>query len=138
MWGSLDIPTSGMIAQRTRLDAVVANLANKEALYNAKGEYEPYLRRVVRFAEGDPSATTAAGRSMGVHVASIDTDENALRLKYDPSHPNADKDGNIKVPDINSVIEQVDAMAAARAYDANIAAAEAIKQMATQAIGMLV
>ncbi len=138
MWGALDIPTSGMIAQRTRLDAVAANLANQNALYNAKGEYEPYLRRVVRFASGDPSAASRGGRSMGVHVASIESDPNSTRLKYAPSHPNADADGNIRVPDINSVVEQVDAMAAARAYEANIAAAEAIKSMASQAIGMLV
>lgn len=138
MWGSLDIPTSGMIAQRTRLDAVAANLANQNALYNAKGEFEPYLRRVVRFAAGDPSASTTDGRTMGVHVSSIEPDPDSTRLKYDPTHPNADADGNIRVPDINTVVEQVDAMAAARAYEANIAAAEAMKSMASQAIGMLV
>ncbi len=137
MWGSLDIPTSGMIAQRTRLDAISANLANREALYNADGEYEPYLRRVVRLAAGDPSAGSSRGQELGVHVATIERDASALRLKYDPTHPAADKDGNIRVPDINSVSEQVDAMTAARAYEANIAAAEAIKQMSSQAIGML-
>lgn len=137
MWGGLDIPTSGMIAQRTRLDAIAANLANREALYNAQGDYEPYLRRVVRFAAGDPSANSAHGKSMGVHVVSIEQDPTALRERYDPSHPHADANGNIRVPDINSVTEQVDAMAAARAYEANIAAAEAIKSMADQAIGML-
>lgn len=137
MFGALDIPTSGMIVQRTRMDAIASNIANREALYNSNGEYEPYLRRVVRIASGNPGASSADGRSMGVHVVTIDQDTTALRPKYDPSHPHADADGNVMVPDINSVTEQVDAMAAARAYEANIAAAEAIKAMATQAIGML-
>lgn len=137
MWGALDIPTSGMIAQRVRLEAISANIANKDALYNAKGEYDPYRRRMVHFAPGDPSAATDAGRALGVHVREIEIDADALRERWDPTHPEADQRGYIKVPDIDGVTEQVNAMAAARAYEANVLAAEAIKATMAQALRLL-
>ena len=137
MWGSLDISTSGMIAQRTRLDVIAANLANRDTLVNARGEYDPYRKRVVHFAAGDPGATSPAGRWLGVHVAAIEIDEDALRRKYDPDSPFADADGYVDVPDIDSVTEQVNAMAAARAYEANVVAAEAIKSTMAQALRLL-
>ncbi len=137
MWGALDIPTSGMIAQRVRLEAISANLANKDALYNADGEYEPYKRRMVHFAPGDPSADTSSGRAMGVHVSAIEIDHEAVREKWDPSHPEADDRGYIQIPDIDGVTEQVNAMAATRAYEANVLAAEAIKSTMAQALRLL-
>lgn len=137
MWGSLDIPTSGMVAQRVRLEAISANIANRDAVYNAKGEYDPYRRRMVHFAPGDPSATSEGGRAMGVHVREIEIDRDAIREKWDPAHPEADERGYIKVPDIDGVTEQVNAMAAARAYEANVLAAEAIKATMAQALRLL-
>jgi len=137
MWGMLDIPTSGMIAQRTRLEAIASNLANQNAILDADGNYSPYKRRAAEFAAGDPSAGTEAGRKLGVHVASIWIDENAVRAKWDPSSPFADANGNIMVPDIDPIAEQVNAMAAARGYEANVAAAEALKATMAQALRLL-
>ncbi|MCL4741880.1 MAG: flagellar basal body rod protein FlgC [Phycisphaerales bacterium] len=137
MWGSLDISTSGMIAQRTRLDVIAANLANRDTLVNAKGEYDPFRKRIVHFAVGDPGAVSPAGRRLGVHVAAIEIDESALRRKHDPDSPFADADGYVDVPDIDGVTEQVNAMAAARAYEANVVAAEAIKSTMAQALRLL-
>ncbi|MCW5775133.1 MAG: flagellar basal body rod protein FlgC [Phycisphaeraceae bacterium] len=137
MWGSLDISTSGMIAQRTRLDAIAANLANRDTLVNARGEYDPFRKRIVHFAAGDPNAASPAGRRLGVHVAAIEIDENALRKRHDPDSPFADADGYVDVPDIDGVTEQVNAMAAARAYEANVVAAEAIKSTMAQALRLL-
>lgn len=137
MWGMLDIPTSGMIAQRTRLETIASNIANRNAILDSKGNYSPYLRRAAEFAAGDPNAGTAAGQAMGVHVANIWIDEGAVRPKWDPTSPYADASGNVMVPDIDPIAEQVNAMAAARGYEANVAAAEALKATMAQALRLL-
>src|SRR5690606_20623364 len=93
MYGSLDISTSGMIAQRTRLEVISANLANKDAFLDASGQVNPYRRREVHFAPGDPAARTASGRRLGVHVAEIHINQDAIRLKHDPESPYAYKSG---------------------------------------------
>lgn len=137
MWGSLDIPTSGMVAQRVRLEAIAANIANKDAIKDANGRYSPYLRRAAEFAPGDPGAQTASGQQLGVHVASIRIDEHALRPQYDPWSPFADASGYVMVPDIDPIVEQVNAMEATRAYEANVVAAESIKSTVAQALRLL-
>jgi flagellar basal-body rod protein FlgC len=141
MYGALDISTSGMIAQRTRLEAIAANLANKDAILDASGKVNPYRARNVMFAPGDPSARTAEGRAMGVHVAEIQIDQNAVKWKYDPSSPYAEKSGNrqgyVPTPDIDSVTQQINGMEAMRAYEANVVAAEATKSMMAQALRLI-
>ena len=137
MYGALDISTSGLIAQRTRLAAISANMANINTLQDAKGNYNPYRRREVFFAPGDPAAKGPEGRVMGVHVARIGINQEALRAKWDPASPFADKDGMVMVPDINPAVEQINALEASRAYEANIVAAEATKTMMAQALRLL-
>jgi flagellar basal-body rod protein FlgC len=137
MYGSLDISTSGMIAQRTRMAAIAANIANAESVVDGNGNVNPFRKRMVFFAPGDPGASTAQGRAMGVHVSSIEADEDAVRLRYMPGHPYADKDGYVPYPDINPAVEQINAMQAARSYEANVVAAETTKQMMAQALRLL-
>jgi len=137
VYGSLDISTSGMIAQRVRLTASAANIANNGVIENAKGEYEPYLRREVILAPGDPAAPTREGQRMGVHVREIFQNPDALRARHDPSSKHADENGYVMVPDISSVAEQVDALEASRAYEANVAAAEVTKAMMGQALRLI-
>lgn len=137
MYGTLDISTSGMIAQRTRMTVIASNLANASSITNDRGEYDPYLRRAAMIAPGDPSANTAAGRSMGVHVAEIAIETGALRPEHMPESRFADKDGYVMVPDIDPTQEWVNAMQASRAYEANIAAAETTKSMMAQALRLL-
>lgn len=137
MYGSLDISTSGMVAERTRFASISANIANRSTLVDAQGRYNPYRRREVMFAAGDPSASTEEGRALGVHVARISIDQDALIEKHDPDHPFADERGYVKVPDINPVVEQLNAMEAVRSYEANVQAAEATKMMLTQALRLL-
>ncbi len=138
MYGSLDISTSGMIAQRTRMTTIAANIATKDAR-DADGL--PYRRRMVMFSAGNPSARTEFGRTMGVHVRSIQKDQAPFNLKYDPSSPFAYKTGAQKgyVPmtNINTVVEQLNAMETARAYEANVMAAEATKTMMAQALRLI-
>lgn len=137
VYGSLDISTSGMVAQRTRMSVIASNIANAHSLQNARGEYEPYLRRAAMFAPGDPNAAGSSGRSMGVHVAEIDIQRDALRAEYRPDHKFADADGYVMVPDIDPTMEWVNAMQASRAYEANVAAAETTKSMMAQALRLI-
>lgn len=125
MYGSLDISTSALVAQRTRLNIVAANVANARNILNAEGEYEPYRRRFAVFGAGDP----ATGSTQGVHVADIGIDQGPLRPVLEPGSPYADEDGYVYYPNVEPVIEQMNAMEASRAYEANISALEATKSM---------
>ncbi len=133
MYGSLDISTSALVAHRTRLDVISANIANKDTILNADGEYEPFQRRVAMLAAGDPSR----GREAGVHVAEIQLDDSELMMKYEPGSPYANADGYVGYPNINTVVEQMNAMEASRSYEANIAAIEATKSMMSVALQIM-
>ncbi|MDP1663298.1 MAG: flagellar basal body rod protein FlgC [Phycisphaerales bacterium] len=139
MYGFLDVSTSGMIAQRVRLEAASANLANQNSLLDADGNLAPYRRREVMLAPGRAGAGSAqesggSGRSFGVQIAQISIDQSDPKPeKYDPTSPYAYKDGPYKgyvaTTGINPVMENVNAMEAVRAYEANVTAAESAKQM---------
>lgn len=133
MYGALDISTSGLVAQRTRMTVIAANQANRSTLTNAAGDYDPYRRRIAVFTPGDPSR----GSDEGVHVSEILLDEAPLTPKYDPGNPFADDAGYVMTPNVNPVIEQMDAMEAQRAYDANISTAEATKAMMEAALRLI-
>lgn len=124
MFGALDISTSALVANRTRLDAISANLANAEVPVDPRSREIPFSERIVFFAPGDP----ASGNPFGVHVSEI-RPRNDFRLQYDPKHPFADANGNVRYPNIDPVVQQANAMLATRSYDANLAAVEATKSM---------
>jgi flagellar basal-body rod protein FlgC len=133
MFGVLDVSTSALIAQRTRLEVISANLANRFSLTDAQGNYAPYRRRVPIMAAGDP----ASGNQQGVHVQQIELDPSAFRNVYDPGHPYADKNGYVQYPNVDPTIEQIDALEASRAYEASITAAEATKAMISASLRIL-
>ncbi|MBL0922066.1 MAG: flagellar basal body rod protein FlgC [Phycisphaerales bacterium] len=142
MYGSLDISVSGMTAQRTRLEVIAANIANADAVVDASGQPNPFRRRIAHLASGDPTASTRDARAGGVHVAEIELDPAPFRPVYDPTSPLARPAGDpqagyVLYPNIDPMIEQVNALEAARAYEANIAAAEATKTMLGQALRIL-
>jgi flagellar basal-body rod protein FlgC len=141
MYGVLDVAVSGMIAQRTRLDVIAANVANSDAILDSSGKVNPYRRRAVFFAPGDPTATTAEGRALGVHVADIRANGGPPRLRHNPSSPYAYKDGPNAgyepVPDVDLVMERVDEMSALRAYEASVVAAETTKTMLAQGLRLI-
>ena len=141
MYGALDISTSGLVAQRMRLTAISANIANRDTLVDENGQVRPYRARQVLFAPGDPSAKSAEGRALGVHVADVRVDDTPFRYKFDPGSPLADKSGPYKdyvaLPSVDPVTEQMNAFEASRAYEANIVAAEATKSMIAQALRLL-
>ncbi|HLP85126.1 MAG TPA: flagellar basal body rod protein FlgC [Phycisphaerales bacterium] len=138
MFGLLDISTSGMIAQRTRLTAISANLANRNS---TMPDGTPYRAKRVFFTPGNPNAATSDGQRLGVHVSTIEDDRSPFNLRWDPDHPRAIKSGQqagyVLESNVNSVTEQMNAMQATRAYEANAAAAEATRSMVNQALRML-
>lgn len=132
MYGILDISTSGLVAQRTQLDTIAANMANARTTRRADGAPGPYLRRVALFSPGD-------GRGGdGVHVRGVVEDTLQPPLKvHEPSHPDADADGYVLYPNVDPATEMVNAMVAVRAYEANVTAIEATKSMMAATLRLL-
>lgn len=142
MYGSLDISVSGMVAQRTRLDTIAANIANQSAILDADGNPNPYRRRIPVFQPGDPSAPTREGARAGVHVSEIMLDDSPPKKKWEPGSPYAKPEGHpdagyVYYPNIDPAIEMVNAVEAMRAYEANVVAAEATKTLTAQALRMI-
>lgn len=147
MYGALDISTSGMVAQRTRLNAIASNIANQNSILDSDGNVNPYRRRTALFA-ADSAAAGGASRlgAAGVRVAEIVEDPSDFRAVWDPSNPYAAKRddpergfeaGYVYYPNVNPVVEQINMIEATRAYEANVAAAEASKTMMAQALQLL-
>lgn len=139
MISALDISTSALVAQRTRLNAIASNIANMSTTRNENGEVEPYQGRFVVF-EQDESLRTSDG-GVGVRVATVETETVEPNYKYQPGHPQAIKEGPRKgyvaYPNINMTREFVDAMEATRAYEANIGVMEVTKGLAQQTLRIL-
>lgn len=140
MFPALDISTSALVAQRTRLDAISGNLANMSSMQrNEKGEMQPYQARYVVFQTDDQLQTRDG--AVGVKVASVETEQVEPNYRWQPEHPFAIKDGPKKgyvaYPQINMTAEFVDAMVATRAYEANLGVMELSKNMAQQSLRIL-
>lgn len=121
------ISGSGMAAQRSRMSVVAGNLANAETSRSPDGG--PYRRRDVIFqaapAEGefaDQLADLSDGQDgiQGVEVAGVKQSLRPPRKIFDPSHPDANPEGYVSLPDINPIEEMVDMLSAARSYEANL------------------
>lgn len=119
MIGALDVSRSALVAQRVRMDVIAGNIANAFSTRQENGAVEPYRRRFVSLAAGD-----GVGGG-GVHVQDVGLDQSPFELKYDPGHPDAIPDGPqagyVQLPNVNVTLEYVDAIAASRAYEANVA-----------------
>ena len=138
MLSALDISTSALVAQRTRLNAISGNIANISTLRNEAGQPEPYQPRYVVFQADDGDYPHGAA---GVKVSSVEIDKREPLYRFNPSHPLAIKEGRWKgyvaYPNINLHTEFVDALEATRAYEANIGVIEATKSMTQQTLKIL-
>jgi flagellar basal-body rod protein FlgC len=135
MFSVLDVSTSGLIAQRARLNAISSNIANISTTRNEWGELQPYQPRFVKFQTDTSVGTTGGG--VGVQIASVEHANVAPLLKYNPSHPDADENGNVAMPNINMTTEFVDTLEATRAYEANIGVIEISKDMSQRTLQIL-
>lgn len=124
---------SALNAERTRLEVAVSNLANAESTRGPDGK--PYRRRDV-VLQTDQSFDASLGRAeaAGVRVADIVQDQSAFRTRYEPSHPDADENGFVQLPNVDAPQEMVDMLGAARAYQANLAAIGLIRDMVSKAL----
>ena len=135
MFHALDVSTSGLVAQRARLDVISSNIANLSTTRNEQGEREAYTPRYVTF-QTDTQVNTSGG-GMGVRVASVETSQVKPNIKYDPGHPDADENGYVAYPNINMTTEFVDALEATRAYEANIGVMEISKDLGQRMLQIL-
>jgi len=138
----MDISGSALTAQRLRMDIIAENIANVETTRTEDGG--PYRRKRVimeprnpDFAEtlqqrisGDPKASVTGG----VRVTGIVEDQSDFKLKYDPTHPDADENGYVQMPNVDLTLEMVDMNSAYRSYQANVTAFNAYKDMAVRAL----
>lgn len=147
LFDAISSSASGMQAERVRMDVVSENLANAQTTKDVDGN--PYRRKEVVFREagdsGTPSfASVLAGLSAGgkapahgVQVSGIVEDQTALKRIYDPGHPDADQDGYVTMPNVNSVTEMTDLISASRSYEANVTAMQTAKTMFTKTLDLL-
>lgn len=137
---SFDISASGMTAQRQRLDIAAENISNMNTTRTESGG--PYRRKMVVLQEKHVSSfrnelQARMGKSTqkgGVEVAQIVEDQRDLQPVYNPTHPDADEEGYVMMPNVDLVKETVDGMSATRAYEANITAFNAMKLMTQKAL----
>ena len=127
---------SALAAERTRIEVAVSNLANAESTRGPDGR--PYRRRDVVLAtdvvQPFDAALGQAGGASGVRVAAIVEDASPARRRYEPSHPDADKDGYVALPNVDAAEEMVDMVSAARAYQANLTAINLIRDLVQKAL----
>ena len=132
---AMSAAASALTAERTRIETAVSNLANAESTRGPDGR--PYRRRdVVLTSVSVGSFDAALGRAsaVGVEVAAIVEDQTAPRRRYDPTHPDADAEGYVALPNVDAAEEMVDMVGAARAYQANLAAVTLIRELIQRAL----
>ena len=126
---------SALTVERARIEVAVSNMANADSTRSVNGQ--PYRRRDVMLA-ADPvdsfDAVLGQASATGVKVAAIVEDQMPYRKRYEPSHPDADAEGFVSLPNVDSSEEMVDMLGAARAYQANLAAIGMIKDMVAKAL----
>ncbi len=146
---SMNITGSGMTAQQLRLDVISENVSNINTT-RVEGGDGPYRRKMVvmeadsgrdsfrevlaRAAGNLPQATGNLSENGGVRVTQIVEDQSALKVMYDPTHPDANAQGYVELPNVDLVKEITDAMAATQAFSANVTAFNTLKTVATRAL----
>ena len=131
------ISSSGMDAQRKKMDIIAENIANVDTVQTP--ERGAYRRKIVILGQGMTGAWSALSTrfgSAGVRVVKTATDPTPFKKIYEPANPYADSNGYVEVPNINTVQEMVDMISSTRAYEANIQVFNASKSMAQRALSI--
>ena len=138
VFGAMNISATGMTAQQTRVDIISQNIANVNTTRDADGNV--YKRKTVLFEEKSyptfsETLSMANGHiGKGVKVSQIVEDDSEGNKVYDPSHPDADEDGYVTYPNVNTVTEMTNMIDATRAYEANVTVLNSTKGMALKAL----
>ena len=138
---AMDVTASGLAAQRRRLELLISNLVNANTT-EAPGKM-PYRRKDVVFSATIPEQSfgntldEAMTAVRGVEISQVMTDQSEPIKRYEPGHPNADKDGYVLYPNINAMEEMVNILSATRSYEANLQAITTIKDMAAKTLDII-
>jgi flagellar basal-body rod protein FlgC len=150
LFDAMTVAATGLTAERLRMDTISANLANANSTRRGDGKPGPYLRREVVLSSGAPGGAagpsaafatfgdfSGASEPAGVQISGIVEETQGTGLIHDPSHPDADAQGNVRTPNVNPVTEMTDLITATRAYEANTTSINAIKGEFTRALDVL-
>ena len=146
LFDALDISGSALSAERLRMDVTAENLANANTTRGANGA--AYRRKVVvleqqagggqsQFGKTLTAAMKSGDKPTGVQVAAVAEDTTPNRRVYDPGHPDADAQGYVEMPNVDSVTEMVDLISASRAYEANVTSMQAAKTLFNKTLELL-
>lgn len=140
LFQSFNISTSGLTAQRFRMDVISENVANVTTTRTEDGT--PYTRKIVSFQEKqvtpfskvlDNTREALIGNGVKVNRVAEDTTSDYI-MKYEPSHPDADENGYVSYPNVNIITEMTNMIDASRSYEANVTAFNASKNMQLKAL----
>ena len=129
---TIRIAAAGMRAQGLRLKVIAENLANADSLATTPGA-DPYRRKLVTFQN-------VLDRKLNVNIVKVGPvqyDASEFKKRYDAGHPAADKDGYVRMPNVNALIEMMDMRQAQRSYEANLSVIDVTKRMLTRTIDLL-
>lgn len=136
-FNTMRISASGLSAERLRMDTVASNIANVNTTRGQNGQ--PYRRKVAVFQENlnneiDKNTGENKQELLGVKAVGVLEDRSPFRKEYDPTNPDADKDGYVSMPNVNILNEMADMITATRSYEANVNAIDAEKSMFLKAM----
>lgn len=139
----MNVAATGMTAQQLRLDTIAENIANATTTRTEDGT--PYRRKMVVMAEQSSLSgfdqvlynKINTYKPSGVKVTQIVEDSSDFKLVYDPDHPDANEDGYVEYPNVDTVSEMTNMIDASRAYEANITSFNASKSMATKGLELM-
>lgn len=144
IFNSINISSSGLTAERTRMDTISKNIANANTTRTSSGS--PYRRQMVVFQENNKNSfsdylslysnTNGLSDKDGVKISSIVEDKSPFKKVYDPGHPDANEEGYVNMPNVDIVKEMVDMISATRGYEANITSINSSKTMAMKALNI--
>ncbi len=139
IFNTMDVAASGMTAQRTRMDIIAQNIANVNTTRDEHGE--TYKRQTVVFQENANASfehilsnRLEGYHAKGVKIAKIIEDTTEGPMAYDPMHPDADENGYVHLPNVNTVTEMTNLIDASRSFEANSTAFNAAKAMAMKGL----
>ena len=135
LYAAIAASATALTVERTRIEVAVSNIANAESTRGADGQ--PYRRRDVLLEPEEISSFDSVlgqASAIGVKVSAVVQDQSEFRKRYEPSHPDADEAGFVRLPNVDAPQEMVDMLGAARAYQANLAAIGMIRDLVAKAL----
>lgn len=140
---AFDISSSALTAQRFRMDVISSNIANAETTRGqyVDGQWRPYQRKLVVMEPNSSPSFDSVFQSVmdkqsggGVKVTKVIGDQSPFKKVYNPTHPDADENGYVLLPNVDITKEMVDMISATRSYEANVTALNASKSMFMKAL----